>query len=49
MLNLDVRFGGCDEGEGFGVGARMELRAEDRVVILEIVEGSLETLNVGVF
>lgn len=44
-----MRFGGCDEGVSFGVGASVELRAEDRVVILEIVEGSSDKLNVGVF
>lgn len=41
-LDLDVREGRSDEGEGGGGGVVMELRAEDGVGSLELVKSSLD-------
>lgn len=42
-MDLEVRRGGGNEiGESVGCGVEVKIRAEDRVGILEIVEGSLD-------
>lgn len=48
-LDLEVGGGGSEEGEGVGGGVEVEVGAEDRVGILEVVEGVLEKGDVWGF